>query len=244
MNCMCVDRYLCSSKSARLRGWSSLRVTNWAIPLTSLLVLAAYFHVPMYHAINVQQRLCFPVAGFYQKFFGVWNLVVFSVGPPVLMLLFGFLTVQHIRQSLGRIAPTVPSQTRTTTGMGAAAGPGGVGTGGNEIRQRRKNADRQLIQMLLVQCMFFTLTASPTSVQYIYTSIRETMVVDNVQRAKDNFFYTIAGFVSLTGPCTSFYLFTLASKLFRHELRRLLPGERRSFQGSTHQSNNHTGQRK
>lgn len=204
-------------------------MTYRTIPLTSLLVLLAYFHVPIYHAINIQQRLCFPIAGFYQKFLGVWNLAVFSVGPPALMLLFGFLTVRHIRQSLGRIAPNVSQAT----------------TAAPDARHRHKSADRQLIQMLLFQCCLFAVTASPTSVQYIYTSIRETMVVDNLQRAKDNFFYTIAGFVSLTGPCTSFYLFTLSSKLFRHEAMRLLPGKRHSYNGSTAgQSNNTTNHRK
>lgn len=209
-------------------------MTYRTIPLTSLLVFLAYFHVPIYHAINIQQRLCFPIPGLYQKFFGVWNLIVFSVGPPVLMLLFGFLTVQHIRQSLGRIVPNQSQTTAMSTEVNRAL----------DGRQRRKNADRQLLQMLLFQCFLFTLTASPTSVQYIYTSIRETMVVDNLQRAKDNFFYNIAGFVSLTGPCTSFYLFTLSSKLFRHELMRLIPGKRQSLHGSTGQSNNTTGQRK
>lgn len=207
-------------------------MTYRTIPLTSLLVLLAYFHVPIYHAINVQQRLCFPIAGFYQKFLGVWNLVVFSVGPPMLMLVFGFLTVRHIRHSLGRIAPAVSQAT-----TGATVAP--------DARRRGKSADRQLIQMLLFQCCLFAITASPTSVQYIYTSIRETMVVDNLQRAKDNFFYTIAGFVSLTGPCTSFYLFTLSSKLFRHEAMRLLPGKRQSYDGSTAgHSNNTTNHRK
>lgn len=213
-------------------------MTYRTIPLTSLLVLLAYFHVPIYHSINVQQRLCFPIAGFYQKFLGVWNLAVFSVGPPVLMLVFGFLTVRHIRHSLGRIAPSVSQATTAATGTGgASAAP--------DARHRRKSADRQLIQMLFFQCCLFAITASPTSVQYIYTSIRETMVVDNLQRAKDNFFYTIAGFVSLTGPCTSFYLFTLSSKLFRHEAMRLLPGKRQSYDGSTAgHSNNTTNHRK
>ena len=200
-----ISRFLCSSQSANLRGWSSLAVANRAIPLTSLSILVAYFHVPLYHAINIQQRLCFPIPGVYQTFFGIWNLIVFSVGPPTLMLLFGLFTIRHIRQSVSRIAP-MNAQTSTQA---------------TALPKHRKRTDRQLIRMLLVQCVVFTVTASPTSVQYIYTSIRANMIVDNLQRAKDNLFYNIAGFVSWTGPCTSFYLFTLSSKLFRHELVRL-----------------------
>jgi hypothetical protein len=136
--------------------------------------------------------------------------------------------VRHIRQSVGRVAhQNTPHVASTQV----------------ESQQRRKKADRQLIQMMLVQCLMFTLTASPTSVQYIYTSIRATMVVDSVQRAKDNFFYTIAGFVSLSVPCTSFYLFTLSSKLFRHELVRLFFRHRRSVQPSSVHSQKRTATR-
>lgn len=220
-------RFLCSSTSTRLRAWSSVSLTWRAIPLTSLFVLLAYLHVPIYHAINVPQRLCFPIPGVYQTFFGIWNLIVFSVGPPGLMLLFGFLTVRHIRQSVDRIAAQNTPHTSTQVAS----------------QQHRKKADRQLIQMMLVQCMMFTLTASPTSVQYIYTSVRSTMIVDSVQKAKDSLFYLIAGFVSLTVPCTSFYLFTLSSKLLRQELVRLFVGLRRSVQSSTVHSQNNMKQR-
>lgn len=215
-------RFLCSSTSVRLRSWGNLAITCRTIPLISILVLVAYFHVPIYHAINIQQRLCFPIPGFYQKFFGVWNLIVFSVGPPVLMLVFGFFTVQNIRQSLRRVALN------------------GNSNGTSNQKRYGKNTDRQLIRMLLFQCCLFTLTASPTSVQYIYTSIRENMVVNNLQRAKDNLFYNVAGFISLTGPCTSFYLFTLSSPLFRRELLRILPGIRPTYHGSTALSHNST----
>ena len=54
-------RFLCSSTSARLRAWSRVSLIWRAIPLTSLFVLLAYYHVPTYHAINVPQRLCFPI---------------------------------------------------------------------------------------------------------------------------------------------------------------------------------------
>ena len=206
-------RFLCSSTSARLRAWSRVSLIWRAIPLTSLFVLLAYYHVPTYHAINVPQRLCFPIPGVYQTFFGIWNLIVFSVGPPGLMLLFGFLTVRHIRQSVRRIVAENTPHTSTQV----------------ESQQRRKKADRQLIQMMLVQCVLFTRIASPTLLQYIYTSVRSTI---------------IAGFVSLTVPCTSSYLFTVSSKLFRHELVRLFVAFRRPLQSSTVYSQNNMKQRK
>lgn len=110
------------------------------------------------------------------------------------MFVFGFLTVRHIHQSKARVAPALRAIDVSTTS-----------------NRPPKKSDRQLIRMLLVQCLVFIVTASPTSVQYIYASTRETMGGDNV-------FYLVAGFVALTVPSISFYLFTLSSKLFRQEL--------------------------
>ena len=168
------------------------------------------------------QQLCFPIPDVLQAFFGIWNLIVFRGGLPELMLLFSFslcvMFASRLVESLLKICQTSFTQV--------------------ESQKRRNKADRQ---MMLVQCFMFTLTASPASVQYIYTSVRPTIVVDSVQRAKYNFFYTIVGFVSLTVPCTSLYLFTLSGTLIRHELVRLLVEHRRSVQPSTVHSQNDTG---
>ncbi|CAF1206502.1 unnamed protein product [Adineta ricciae] len=206
----CVDRFLCSSSSATLRAYSSLHSASRTIPVTSLLVGIALFHIPVYFQINMRQQTCVPMSGIYQTFFGVWNLVIFSVGPPLVMLCFGLRTVQHIRGSIQRTGATNVA-VRTEN-------------------QRRKTTDRQLIQMMFVQCVIFMLTASLPSVQFIYTSVRSSLVIDDLQSAKDNLFYNVCGFVSLTVPCLSFYLFTLSSKLFRCELMKLFNSKWRSQQ--------------
>ncbi|CAF0817229.1 unnamed protein product [Adineta steineri] len=202
----CADRFLCSSASTTLRGFSSLRVTYRTIPLAILIVGLGYIHVPIYYQINTRQQTCVPIPGIYQTFVGVWNLVEFSLGPPIAMLYFGLGTVKNVRQSVGRIAPN-SIQTLTQTQI--------------QQQRRRKATDRQLIQMMFAQCIVFILTASLPSVQYIYASVRANVTVDAVQSAKDSLFSSIANFVSLSVPCMSFYLFTLSSKLFRNELMKL-----------------------
>ncbi|CAF1239581.1 unnamed protein product, partial [Adineta steineri] len=51
----CADRFLCSSASTTLRGFSSLRVTYRTIPLAILIVGLAYIHVPIFYQINTRQ---------------------------------------------------------------------------------------------------------------------------------------------------------------------------------------------
>ncbi|CAF1512252.1 unnamed protein product [Adineta steineri] len=218
----CVDRFLCSSASTTLRGFSSLRVTYRTIPLAILIVGLAYIHVPIFYQINTRQQTCVPVPGIYYTFAGVWGLVVFSLGPPIVMLYFGLSTVRNIRHSVGRTAPnSIQTQTQVQ----------------QQQQRRRKATDRQLIQMMFAQCIVFILTASPLPIQYIYTSVRANVTVDALQSAKDNLFSNTSGFLSLTVACMSFYFFTLSSKLFRNELIKLFNDSWRPRQTTTTATN-------
>jgi hypothetical protein len=171
-----------------------------------LIVGLSYLHVPIYFQLNTLQRICVPSRGIYQIFFGVWSTVTFSLGPPVIMLVSGSLTIRHTRQTVRRIvAHNIQTQTITVP----------------QPRQRRNGTDRQLIQMMLVQCAVFTVTATPTSINYIYTSVRSNVAIDALQKAKDNFLLNIVGIISATSSYISFYLFVLSSHLFRSELKHL-----------------------
>ncbi|UJR38723.1 hypothetical protein I4U23_031388 [Adineta vaga] len=196
----CVDRFLCSSSSVKLRALSSPHVASRIIPLAILIVGLAFSHLLVYFGITLPRYACAAINNIYQAFFGIWNLFAYSVGPPIVMLYFGLRTIQHIRQSLRRTgANLIPSQSQ---------------------RPRQKTTDRQLIQMMLVQCIVFIITASLPSTQYIYSSVRSNLIIDDLQSAKDSAFSSISGFVSLSVPCLGFYLFTLSSKLFRCETKK------------------------
>ncbi|CAF0732499.1 unnamed protein product [Adineta steineri] len=186
----CADRFLCSSASTTLRGFSSLRATYRTIPLAILIVGLGYIHVPIFYQINTRQHTCAPIPGIYQTFYGVWNLVVFSLGPPIAMLYFGLSTVKNIRHSVARTAPnSIQTQTQVQ----------------QQQQRRRKATDRQLIQMMFAQCIVFILTASLPSVQYIYASVRANVTVDALQSAKDSLFSNTCGFLSLTVACTQYF---------------------------------------
>lgn len=97
-------RFLCSSPSARLRAWSTSRVALYAIAWTSALVGLAYVYVPLQFETKQTLPRC-PGNQGYSVFNGVWNLLIFSLGPSLIMLIFGSLTVRHVQQSMKRITP-------------------------------------------------------------------------------------------------------------------------------------------
>jgi hypothetical protein len=49
--------------------------------------------------MNSQAKECMPDPGFSQMLFAISNLILFSIGPSIAMLIFGLLTVRHIRQA-------------------------------------------------------------------------------------------------------------------------------------------------
>ncbi|CAF3544994.1 unnamed protein product [Adineta steineri] len=121
------------------------------------------------------------------------------------MLTFGLLTIRNIRQTVKRVLPNnIPIQAQPQTQ--------------NILQQGQKATDRQLIQMMLMQCTFFILTSSPNVVYFFYSTAISDGVVSALQAARLNMFMSMANYVALTGPCMSFYIFTLSSQLFRREL--------------------------
>ncbi|CAF1411486.1 unnamed protein product [Adineta steineri] len=207
-----IDRFLCSSTSATIRGWSSRRVATRAILVVTIIVPLFYLYVPIIFQ-NIETVTKCPLAQTtFPLFNGIWNLLIFSLGPSIVMLIFGLLTIQHVRQSRKRIVSQniqVQNQTESIT------------PAQQEQLKRQKTTDRQLLQMMLVQCVYFSLWSTPISVLYIYTALRINVVPDALQLAKDSLFTNITGVLSGTSACTSFYVFTLSSRLFRRELMEL-----------------------
>ncbi|CAF1157669.1 unnamed protein product [Adineta ricciae] len=213
-----IDRFLCSSRSATLRSWSSVRVATRTIILITITILLIFLYIPITYEILPGRSRCPASQSRTAGFNGIWTLIVFSLCPPIVMLCFGSLTIRHIRQQLKRvqitnnenIAQTQLSKTR-----------------------RQKRTDRQLIQMMLVQCLYFSVTSLLVSINWFYVTVRPPIVIDVVQGAKDDAFSQISGLISLVGPCTSFYLFTLSSQVFRDELKHLFKCQWRVSDGTT-----------
>lgn len=172
-----------------------------------LMVALAYAHVLYFAQRDVPIRRCDARLGVYLTFYGMWNLLIFGVTPSLLMLIFGLLTVRHIRRTMKRVAVN-HAQTANSHEL--------------QTQHRPKTADRQLIQMLLAQCIVFSVTAAPSAINYVYFSVASSTGLDALQSAKLALVGNVVNYLSLTGPSLSFYLFTLSSQLFRRELMSLV----------------------
>ncbi|CAF0741754.1 unnamed protein product [Adineta steineri] len=214
----CADRFLSSSSSATTRGWSSTRVVIPATSVMIFLVGLSYIHLLIYSR-GIAGPVCIILPGTYRVFNNIFNLIVFVMGPSSSMLIFGLLTIRNIRQTVKRVLPNnIPIQAQPQSQ--------------NILQQGQKATDRQLIQMMLMQCTFFILTSSPNVVYFFYSTAISDGVVSALQAARLNMFMSMANYVALTGPCMSFYIFTLSSQLFRRELILLFRHLWRTIQGN------------
>jgi hypothetical protein len=120
--------------------------------------------------------------------------------PPFGMFCFSVLTIRNVRQRKARVAP------RNAEDL---------------LQQTRRKTERQMIQMALAQSLLFCITTVASSAENIYDSLTSYLLNDALQRANFNLRTNVIATIAITGPCTSFYMFTLSSQLFRGELRRL-----------------------
>ncbi len=183
-------------------------MANRLIPIVILLNFIAFIHVPFFLRIDIipatQKPTCYSLAppGTYRIVLSFFNLIYFGLSPSFCMLFFGVLTVRNIERSK-RIA------TRPSTNLENAAS------------QNIRKTNRQMLRMLFVQVLVYCVTGTAFSVGMIVTSINPSQTKDVFQLAQANMITAVVGMLSNSGPCLSFYLFTLSSGMFRKELKNL-----------------------
>lgn len=178
-------RYFCSSKSVKVRGWSSIRLSKYLIPLPIVFVGLTQLPLLIYSDINFATKLC-GASSLFQKLNAIAVLLVWSIIPSLTMLTFGLLTVRHLRQSNQRVTA--------------------------DRQQRMKSVDRQLTQLILIQAVLFGILSAVGASAGIFNIIDDGTRNDPVTTANQQFYAMLLGYIGLFSPCTSFFTSTLGSR--------------------------------
>lgn len=191
-----------------MRAWSSIHIANRAILSMIIFGFIAYVHVAIFFDIGIipatRKPICYPLAppGTYRIFLSFFNLFYFGLLPSCCMFLFGLFTFDNIERAK-RLLIMPLTNTRTIA-----------------IQKNRKT-NRQLLRMVFFQVLVYCVTGVAFSVGMIITSINPSTQKDLLQLAQDNLINAFVGMLSNAGPNFSFYIFTLSSRLFRRELKKL-----------------------
>ncbi|CAF1468139.1 unnamed protein product [Adineta steineri] len=112
----CADRYASSAATVHIRSFSQVKVARRVVLIISTLVFLDYFQMNFCFYGAIQAANCSTVS----RFCSVWNdynlLITFSLLPPILMFIFGWLTIRNVRTT-GHLRPQTSVKDRQLTTM-------------------------------------------------------------------------------------------------------------------------------
>ncbi|CAF1498924.1 unnamed protein product [Didymodactylos carnosus] len=153
-----IDRYASSSQDNRRRKFSRLSVAYSLIGIISGFIFTNYVHILIYFKLTMIRNQynkivpsCILQAGLniYMIFSDFFFLTWYCLLPPLLMTIFGILTIKNVRTSQRRIVPN-----------------------NNSALQQQIKKNNQLVKMLLLQILTFIPLTLPFDTQIsIYENI-------------------------------------------------------------------------
>ncbi|CAF1265737.1 unnamed protein product [Adineta steineri] len=212
-----VDRWLSSSMNNNRRRMSSLK--NAQRSAIVIVILSSVLHV--------QELFCFeanlintPVKCYSKTVIcGIISDLCFAVitiiCPLLLMFIFGLMILSNLRHSRARIQP-VPM---------AIDGPAArnASTVITEPHYQQRKMNRHLLIMLSIQVLILLVFTLPFAIAKIYTTITRDTPKSALQRALENFIFTLFFLFVFIAAGMPFYINTLAGgHVFRQALLKLM----------------------
>lgn len=145
----------------------------------------------------------------YSVFFSIYNTVVAGLLIPILMCVFGLLTVHNVKQVQLRAAQHVnaihPEVDRRRNSPHAVY---------------KRNYDYQLLFMVLVQTSVYLITTLPFILFSLYGVLSIKWVKSIRHKAIDGVVSSVVYTLVLTNFCATFYIYVLMSSTYRRDLVR------------------------
>lgn len=186
----CFDRLCTSSTSARLRRIATIRIASILIPCVVILTSIIYFHIPIWYRLIHYPTVssCTITDQVYIRFNAILISIYLAFLPPVLMIIFCCITIVFLRQQHRRVMPT------------------------NQARLRQR--DNQLLKMLLSYVISHVLCTIPFSTTLLILVYQ----ISNTSTLIVVLLFRLSVLLFNVNFATSFYIYTLGTPFYRHEL--------------------------
>jgi hypothetical protein len=192
-----IDRTLVTSSNARIRQWSNRSfIYKCIFGLTLFWIL---FHIHALFFTNIIQLepnyfLCYFNPGLYTVLTSYYSLIVNGMIPPVLLAIFGLLTIRNMHHSRSQLAVS------------------------NITCKRNQQLIRMLLTEILISIIFDFIHPSVL----LYSQITQYQVKNYSQIIIKQFVISISTFILHIPYCVSFYTNLIVSKAFRREVKNLI----------------------
>ncbi|CAF3273420.1 unnamed protein product [Rotaria socialis] len=200
---VCIDRLCRTSKYSSLRKIATPSKAHRIIIITVLMVILAYSHILFQY--NINRSKCFARNFSYYHVLGYFILIFYCLLPPLLMSIFSSWTLillhcyRRKQEKQYHLKIILPS------------------------KNHRCNRNYQLLKILFLYVTTTIICTLPFSILMLlhthqFNSNRQLVV-----------YIKTAVLLCNVNHCTSFYIYTLGTPLYRRELLHLMQSFRRRF---------------
>ena len=106
-----------------------------------------------------------------QMYNDILFVILFSIIPPILMILFGWMTIDNVRRSRLQVYPSVSQS--------------------NHQHVAKKKKDQQMIVMMLMQIVFFCIGVVPSGISKSYTVLTSNQEKNLLRLTEENFSFQV-----------------------------------------------------
>ncbi|CAF1451177.1 unnamed protein product [Adineta steineri] len=201
----CFDRYALSSVSVHIRNFARVHIAHRIIAIIICIWLILPVHAPIFFNITMSRCGIYNnrIASFYHTIF---TTLFGCILPVLIMIVCAILLYYNLILKQQRRLIFIYQQTENR----------------NEILRGQQKRDQQMFLMLLIQIFVYLICIVPLMITYLYNAITIETNKSADRIAIEKFTAFIAESLLYFFCASSFYLYTMVSKLFRNELKRLL----------------------
>jgi hypothetical protein len=212
----CIDRWLSSIQAKR--RFNKVTVARRISLLTCTVCFISYAHILYFFGIQINSVTsavsCYALTGIYRVLSDLQYLIFYALGPPILMLFFGIITLRNVRRSRRLVVPT-----------------------GNAMKEQKSNSsqrrDAQLLVMLLSQVLVIIVLTLPFAIQKLMDTFSLQTQQTALQKAQYSLLTGILRLLSYGSHALGFFFYTLSAKIFRTELLKIFNGIYHFFTGKS-----------
>ena len=192
--CASIDRYFSSSASARLRRFSQIRIARRIIIIVWMLILlymSPFMFIYYYDPNSGNTNKCVQYSTTLIFVYLTTRVILYFVIIPIILCVFGLLTIYNIRVQAHRIAPV------------------------NQNNAHRRT-EGQLARMLIIQVAVYILFFTPVGIIYFLVTFIPSMNTPYYSTIQ-----LLLTVWKQGGYTISFFFYVLSGKVYRKELRKM-----------------------
>ncbi|CAF0915032.1 unnamed protein product [Adineta ricciae] len=196
----CIDRYVLTCERVSLRNMANRKIAKRAIATATLVWIVICSHRLIFY--EIKDDLCGIVNSIGAALYhGFYVIVGGGLCPALIMITCAYLIHQNLAHK---------EQRRMQLSMKDG---------------RKRSLDQQVLRMLFIQIICYIIFIVPQLGNLIFNTISIAIINQcSTSLVVDRFVAFMAELVLYMFPVTSFYLYTLTSRTFRSELKKLIRG--------------------